>query len=84
MGPYNDYSLPSVFKMTEDQKENPKLIIAHGLASFFKDEPHKIALWFLVKNTHFGNWSPAELIGIRGEAGIKKIASFILASQERQ
>lgn len=65
-----------------DQRDNPKLIIAHGLADFFKAEPHKIALWLLCNNPHFGGVSPANLISIRGEAGLEKVARFIVAAQE--
>jgi len=68
--------------MDENQKENPKIIIAHGLAEFFKDEPYKIALWLLCDNPFFGNVSPAQLIAIRGDAGLKKVANFIISSRE--
>jgi hypothetical protein len=64
------------------QQENPKLIIARGLAEFFKDEPHKIALWLLLPNPMFGNITPAELIVIRGHDGLRKVANFIQSAQE--
>ena len=54
-----------------------ELQISRGLADFFKDEPHKIALWLLTPNSHFGGVSPAEIIAIRGEAGLAKVAKFI-------
>lgn len=66
----------------DDQQDNPNLIIARGLADFFKKEPHKIALWLLCKNPMFGGISPAELIALRGAEGSKKVAQFILAAQE--
>jgi hypothetical protein len=62
--------------------ENYRSVIARGLAEFFKDEPHKIALWLLVKNPFFGNVSPAELIAIRGHDGLRKVAQFIQSAQE--
>ena len=68
--------------MTDDQRENQKLIIAEGLAEFFKNDPKKIALWLLSDNPHFGNLPPAYLIGIRGEPGLEKVAKFILAAME--
>lgn len=68
--------------MTEDQKDNPKVTIARGLAEFFKDEPHKIALWLLCRNPMFGGCSPAELIAIRGERGLQKVAQFVLSAKE--
>jgi hypothetical protein len=59
-----------------------ELQIAHGLTDFFKDEPHKIALWLLTPNPHFGNVSPSELIAVRGEVGLKKVAKFVKNSIE--
>jgi hypothetical protein len=56
-------------------------IIAHGLADCFKDAPHKIALWLLTKNPHFGELSPAELIAMRGEVGLRKVANFVLEAR---
>lgn len=67
--------------MKKRTKKDLESIIAHGLADFFKDEPHKIALWLLIKNPHFGNCSPCELIAIREEAGLKKVANFILVAK---
>ena len=64
------------------KQEDLKSIIANGLAEFFKDEPHKIALWLLVENPYFGECSPAQLIAVRGEAGLKKVANFILLAKE--
>jgi hypothetical protein len=63
-------------------KEDLELQIAFELAEFFKDEPHKIALWLLSKNFNFGGCSPAELIVIREKAGLEKVAKFILRSKE--
>jgi hypothetical protein len=65
-----------------DPLENPKSIIAHGLAEFFKDEPHKAVLWVLCKNPHFGGTSPAELIVILGKGGLQRVAGFILTASE--
>lgn len=52
-------------------------IIAKGLAEFFKDDPKKISYWLLTENSHFGNISPANLIMLRGKAGIAKVARFV-------
>lgn len=56
--------------------------LADGLAAFFKDEPQKIALWLLTPNPHFGGVSPSELIAIRGEAGLAKVAKFVQNARE--
>jgi hypothetical protein len=56
--------------------------IAYGLALFFKDEPWKIAIWLLTKNPNFGGYSPAELIALREEKGLEKVAKFILTAKE--
>jgi hypothetical protein len=61
----------------EDIDSNYRRRIADGLAEFFKDEPHKIALWLLVPNPHFGGCSPTELIVMRRTVGLAKVVKFI-------
>lgn len=51
--------------------------IAHGLALVFVNEPYKIALWLLTENPLFGGTSPSQLIALRGDKGIEKVAKFV-------
>lgn len=57
-------------------------VIADGLAEFFKDDPRKISVWLLTSNPHFGGCTPAELIGIRGDKGMYKVARFVDGSMD--
>ena len=61
---------------------SPLKTISEGLADFFKDDPAKITYWLLTENPHFGGVSPAELIAIRGEKGLQKVAAFVKGALE--
>ena len=57
-------------------------VIAFGLANFFKDEPEKITYWLLAENPNFGGLSPAQLIVMRDDAGLKKVANFVVNARD--
>jgi hypothetical protein len=68
--------------VTDEERTVHKTIIATYLAHFFKEEPYKIALWLLDENPMFGGTSPAQLIAIRGDAGLKKVSQFISVAKD--
>ena len=67
-----------MIRTMKDSKE----LIAYGLADCFKDEPHKIVYWLLTPNPHFGGVSPTDLITIRGDDGLRKVANFVENAQD--
>jgi len=53
--------------------------ISRQLADFFKEEPYKAVLWIMVKNPHFGNISPLQLIAM---GRIHRVKQFIENAKE--
>jgi hypothetical protein len=53
--------------------------LAHLLGSFFRNEPHKVAVWLLMPNPHFGDVPPSWLID---RDRIDKVLSFVEAAKE--
>ena len=62
----------------DNDKEDLKYIAEH-VGEFFKDEPHKIGLWYSLVNPNFGYISPSNLISL-GRA--HKVRQFVQAKTE--
>lgn len=65
-----------------DEFEKLRMEIATGLAEFFRAEPHKIALWLLTPNPHFGGMAPGDVIAILDLRGLEKVANFVRERDE--